>query len=41
MLRQAIVIVSLVGICWAVACWVPFAIIMEVRVLTSFLAEQR
>ena len=22
---------SLVGICWAVACWVPFAIIMEVR----------
>lgn len=28
---QAIVAVSLVGICWAVACWVPFAIIMEVR----------
>ena len=27
---QAIVVVSLVGICWAVACWVPFAIIMEV-----------
>jgi len=26
---QAIVAVSLVGICWAVACWVPFAIIME------------
>ncbi|OCH92906.1 MFS general substrate transporter [Obba rivulosa] len=26
---QAIVMVSLVGICWAVACWVPFAIIME------------
>lgn len=26
---QAIVVVSLVGICWAVACWVPFAIIME------------
>ena len=36
MLRQAIVIVSLVGICWAVACWVPFAIIMEVRVLHTF-----
>lgn len=30
---QAITVVSLVGICWAVACWVPFAIIMEVRVL--------
>jgi len=27
--NSAIVIVSLVGICWAVACWVPFAIIME------------
>ncbi|KAI0776110.1 MFS general substrate transporter [Trametes elegans] len=26
---QAIVLVSLVGICWAVACWAPFAIIME------------
>ncbi|KAH7887635.1 hypothetical protein F5I97DRAFT_1861745 [Phlebopus sp. FC_14] len=26
---QATVMVSLVGICWAVACWVPFAIIME------------
>ncbi|KAH8999258.1 MFS general substrate transporter [Lactarius akahatsu] len=26
---QAIVAVSLIGICWAVACWVPFAIIME------------
>ncbi|KAI0719641.1 MFS general substrate transporter [Cerioporus squamosus] len=26
---QAIIIVSLVGICWAVACWAPFAIIME------------
>jgi hypothetical protein len=22
--------ISLVGVCWAVACWVPFAIIMEV-----------
>lgn len=28
-LFQAIIVVSLVGICWAVACWVPFAIIME------------
>lgn len=27
---QAIVAVSLIGISWAVACWVPFAIIMEV-----------
>ena len=27
---QAIVAISFVGICWAVACWVPFAIIMEV-----------
>ncbi|KAI0036808.1 MFS general substrate transporter [Vararia minispora EC-137] len=26
---QAIILVSLVGICWAIACWVPFAIIME------------
>jgi len=26
---QASVMISLVGICWAVACWVPFAIIME------------
>jgi len=25
----AIIVVSLVGISWAVACWVPFAIIME------------
>ncbi|KAK7695940.1 hypothetical protein QCA50_000579 [Cerrena zonata] len=31
---QAIIAVALVGICWAVACWVPFAIIME------FLKEQ-
>ena len=31
---QAIVIVSLVGVCWAVACWVPFAIIMEVGTLS-------
>ncbi|KAJ2985714.1 hypothetical protein NUW54_g10059 [Trametes sanguinea] len=29
---QAIILVSLVGICWAVACWAPFAIIMEVGV---------
>ena len=27
---QAVIVVSLVGVCWAVACWVPFAIIMEV-----------
>ena len=26
---QAVILVSLVGICWAVACWAPFAIIME------------
>lgn len=26
---QATVMISLVGICWAVACWVPFAMIME------------
>jgi len=26
---QATVMISLVGVCWAVACWVPFAIIME------------
>ncbi|KIP07007.1 hypothetical protein PHLGIDRAFT_13479 [Phlebiopsis gigantea 11061_1 CR5-6] len=30
---QAIIAVSLVGICWAVACWVPFAIIMEAQFL--------
>jgi solute carrier family 45, member 1/2/4 len=30
---QAIIMISLVGICWAIACWVPFAIIMEVRTL--------
>lgn len=30
---QAIVMLSLVGVCWAVACWVPFAIIMEVSAL--------
>lgn len=28
---QATVAISLIGICWAVACWVPFAIIMEAR----------
>ena len=27
---KAIVAMSAIGICWAVACWVPFAIIMEV-----------
>jgi len=26
---QATVVIGLIGICWAVACWVPFAIIME------------
>ncbi|KAI0750774.1 MFS general substrate transporter [Daedaleopsis nitida] len=26
---QACIVVSLVGICWAIACWAPFAIIME------------
>lgn len=26
---QATLMIALVGICWAVACWVPFAIIME------------
>jgi len=26
---QATILVGLIGICWAVACWVPFAIIME------------
>ncbi|KAH9951665.1 major facilitator superfamily domain-containing protein [Amylocystis lapponica] len=26
---QAIVAISLIGICWAIACWVPFALIME------------
>ncbi|KAG6821597.1 hypothetical protein H0H93_000106 [Arthromyces matolae] len=28
--QQATIFISLVGICWAVAMWVPFAIIMEV-----------
>ena len=28
--QQATVFISLVGICWAVAMWVPFTIIMEV-----------
>ncbi|KAG9002670.1 hypothetical protein FRB94_003705 [Tulasnella sp. JGI-2019a] len=27
--RQATVAIALLGICWAVACWVPFAIIMQ------------
>lgn len=38
---QAIIIVSLVGVCWAVACWVPFAIIMEVCGNDSGLFQQR
>jgi solute carrier family 45 protein 1/2/4 len=33
---QAIVLVSFVGICWAIACWVPFAIIMEVSWAAQF-----
>jgi solute carrier family 45 protein 1/2/4 len=32
---QATIFISLVGICWAVAMWVPFAIIMEVCVFPS------
>ncbi len=28
---QATIFISLVGVCWAVAMWVPFAIIMEVE----------
>ena len=31
---QATIFISLVGICWAVAMWVPFAIIMEVGLFT-------
>jgi solute carrier family 45, member 1/2/4 len=27
---QATIVISLVGISWAIACWVPFALIMEV-----------
>lgn len=33
--KQATVAISLIGICWAVACWVPFAIIMEVSCVLS------
>lgn len=29
--------ISLVGICWSVACWVPFAIIMEAGILSVLL----
>ena len=36
---QATVIISLIGICWAVACWVPFAIIMEVINLLKYLSN--
>jgi len=28
---QATILISCVGICWAVAMWVPFTIVMEVR----------
>ena len=33
---QATILISLVGICWAVAMWVPFAIIMEVTDFPHF-----
>jgi solute carrier family 45 protein 1/2/4 len=33
--HKATVYISLVGICWAVAMWVPFAIVMEVKILVS------
>jgi solute carrier family 45 protein 1/2/4 len=33
---QATVVIGLIGICWAVACWVPFAIIMEVGACHHF-----
>jgi solute carrier family 45 protein 1/2/4 len=33
----AITMISLVGICWSVACWVPFAIIMEAGILSVLL----
>lgn len=33
---QAIIVVSLIGICWAVACWVPFAMIMEVSLIIPY-----
>jgi len=32
---QATVLVALVGISWAIACWVPFAIIMEVCIFST------
>ena len=32
---QATIFITLVGICWAVAMWVPFTIIMEVRCPSS------
>jgi solute carrier family 45, member 1/2/4 len=34
-MHKATVYISLVGICWAVAMWVPFAIVMEVKILVS------
>ncbi|KAG2095085.1 MFS general substrate transporter [Suillus discolor] len=37
--KQATVAISLVGICWAVACWVPFAIIMEILHLPEATTE--
>lgn len=38
---QAITVVSLVGICWAVASWVPFAIIMEASIDFNFITRKR
>ncbi|KAJ8523423.1 hypothetical protein ONZ45_g135 [Pleurotus djamor] len=39
---QATIMISLVGICWSVACWVPFAIIMELlKDLPSSTPRQR
>ncbi len=33
---QASIAISILGICWAVACWIPFAIIMSVSDLGCF-----
>ena len=34
-MHKATIYISLVGISWAVAMWVPFAIVMEVMTLVS------
>ena len=34
-MHKATVYISFVGMCWAVAMWVPFAIVMEVKILVS------